>query len=190
VGLSCVGAPYPQEMYLQHSPTVLVSFALPFLVRRWQVSEAAFSCLVAFFFLHTLGARYIYSNVPYDEWAAALWGRDISSTFGWRRNHFDRLVHLAFGLLWARPIFDVAVRHLHIPRRVAFFTVLELVLAASALYEIFEWGLTIVMSPQDAEEYNGQQGDMWDAQKDMALALLGTCLALPWLSASRRRAVA
>ena len=51
------------------------------------------------------------------------------------------------------------------------------------LYELFEWGLTMVLSPQDAAAYNGQQGDMWDAHMDMLLATLGALAAWP-----RRRA--
>lgn len=48
----------------------------------------------------------------------------------------------------------------------------------SALYEIFEWGLTFALSPEDAGAYNGEQGDAWDAQKDMALALAGAAVGL------------
>lgn len=44
----------------------------------------------------------------------------------------------------------------------------------SMIYELFEWLLTIVMTPDAADNYNGQQGDMWDAQKDMAMALVGS----------------
>jgi putative membrane protein len=186
---SCIGAPYPEEMYLQHSPTVFVLFALPLAARRWALSNAAFGCIVAFMLLHTLGARYIYSNVPYDDWATALLGVELSTTFGFGRNHYDRLVHFAFGLLWARPVWEVSVRRLGIPRRVAYYTAVEFLLAFSALYELFEWGLTMVLSPQDASEYNGQQGDLWDAQKDVSLALAGALLGLAVLLAlgSRRR---
>jgi len=186
--LASLRAPYPEEMYLQHSPTLLMLVALPLLQRRWPLSDAAFACLVAFFLLHTLGARYIYSNVPYDRWATALLGHDLSRTFGWNRNHYDRLVHFAFGLLWARPVYEVSVRHLGIPRRVAFYTVVEFLLAFSALYELFEWGLTMVLSPQDANEYNGQQGDIWDAQKDVSFALVGALLGtLVLISRGRSR---
>lgn len=45
------------------------------------------------------------------------------------------------------------------------------------IYEMFEWLITVVMSPATADSYNGQQGDMWDAQKDMALALIGSTIA-------------
>jgi putative membrane protein len=48
----------------------------------------------------------------------------------------------------------------------------------SMIYELFEWTLTIVMTSEEADYYNGQQGDMWDAQKDMALAMLGSTIML------------
>ncbi len=183
--LACLRPPYPEEMYLQHSPTVALLIALPLLSRRWPLSHAAFGCLVAFMLLHTLGARYNYSNVPYDRWAATWLGHDLTSAFGWSRNHYDRLVHFAFGLLWARPVGEISVRHLGIPRRVAWLSAVAFLLAFSALYELFEWGLTIVLSPQDAGEYNGQQGDLWDAQKDMALALVGALIGV--VAPGRRR---
>lgn len=177
---SCIGAPYPEQMYLQHIPTVLALSALWFGTKRFPLSNAAFACLVAFLLLHILGARYIYSYVPYDRWARALFGADLTSTFGFRRNHFDRLVHFAFGLLWVLPVREVCERWFGVPRRFARYTAFEFVLAFSLLYELFEWGLTMVLSPQDAAAYNGQQGDMWDAHKDMSLALLGALLGSAW----------
>lgn len=190
VVLASLRPPYPEEMFLQHSPTLILLIVLPLLSRRWPISDAAFACLVAFMLIHTLGARYIYSNVPYDRGFSAVFGRDLSSTFGWSRNHYDRLVHFSFGLLWARPVFEVSIRHLGIPRRVAYYTTVEFLLAFSALYELFEWSLTMVLSPQDAGEYNGQQGDMWDAQKDVSLALAGALLGVIVLLIRSRRAVA
>ena len=187
VVLACLRPPYPEEMYLQHSPTIALLIALPLLSRRWPLSNAAFGCLIAFMLLHTLGGRYNYSNVPYDRWATAWLGHDLSSALGWSRNHYDRLVHFAFGLLWAHPLFEISVRYLGLPRRVAVYTVVASVLAFSSLYEIFEWGLTVVLSPQDAGEYNGQQGDWWDAQKDMALALAGALLGVVTLMTRRTR---
>ena len=187
VVLASIRAPYPEEMYLQHSPTILVLIALPLTQRRWPISNGAFGCLVAFFLLHTLGARYIYSNVPYDRWLESLLGHDLSGSLGWSRNHYDRLVHFGFGLLWARPVYEISVRHLGIPRRVAFYTVVEFLLAFSALYELFEWALTMVLSPQDASDYNGQQGDIWDAHKDVSFALVGALLATIVLAVRSRR---
>ena len=57
---------------------------------------------------------------------------------------------------------------------VAIFMAWLMVQTGSMIYELFEWLLTMVMSSDVADNYNGQQGDMWDAQKDMALALVGS----------------
>jgi putative membrane protein len=60
--------------------------------------------------------------------------------------------------------------------------------AVSALYEIFEWLITIVLAPGMADEYNGQQGDVWDSQKDMAIALVGAFVVSLWMLVRRVRA--
>jgi putative membrane protein len=175
--LSCIGAPYPEQMYLQHIPTVVALVAPAVLSRRYPLSNSAFTCLIVFLMFHILGARYIYSYVPYDRWLKALIGTDPTSIFRFQRNHYDRVVHFVFGLLWVLPVWEVCVRYFKVPRRFAFYVAFEFVLAFSALYELFEWGLTMVLSPNDADAYNGQQGDLWDAHKDMAFAMLGSLVA-------------
>lgn len=109
----------------------------------------------------------------------------LSEHFGWTRNQYDRLVHFAFGALSVVPVAEVARRWGGLSARGAAVAVLGWVLAISCLYEIFEWLLTIVAAGETADRYNGQQGDIWDAQKDMALAALGAILVLPLMSRSR-----
>ena len=173
-----IDQPYPEIALLQHIPTMLLIVASPWLLRRWPMSTASVACIVAFMALHTLGGRYAYSNVPYDEWARALTGTGLSDAFGWSRNHYDRLVHFAFGALSVIPVAEIARRWGGLGARGAALTVLAWVLAISCLYEIFEWLLTIVAAGETADRYNGQQGDIWDAQKDMALATLGAILVM------------
>ncbi len=176
--LAQIEQPYPEIALLQHIPTMLLLIAAPALLRRWPLSTPALACIVAFMALHTLGGRYAYSSVPYDDWARALTGTSLSDAFGWARNHYDRLVHFAFGALSVIPVAEIARRWGGLSHRGAALTVLAWVLATSCLYEIFEWLLTIVAAGETADRYNGQQGDIWDAQKDMALASLGAILVL------------
>ena len=173
-----IDQPYPEIALLQHIPTMMLIVTAPLLLRRWPLSTAAVACIVAFMALHTLGGRYAYSNVPYDDWVRTLTGTSLSDAFGWTRNHYDRLVHFAFGALSVVPVAEIARRWGGLSRRGAAFTVLGWVLAISCLYEIFEWLLTIVAAGETADRYNGQQGDIWDAQKDMALATLGAILVM------------
>ena len=180
-----VAQPYPEIALLQHIPTLVFLLASPWLLRRWPLSTASLACIALFLALHTLGGRYAYSNVPYDDWARELSGTTLSDAMGWTRNHYDRLVHFAFGGLSVVPVAEIARRRGGLGPRGAALTVLAWVLAISCLYEIFEWLLTIVAAGETADRYNGQQGDIWDAQKDMALATLGAILLLPVLRRSR-----
>lgn len=184
---SGIGAPFPDQMALQHVPTVFFLVAWPILARRHPLSNSAVTCLAAFAALHILGARYIYSYVPYDDWSRRLLGFELTSRFGFRRNHFDRLVHFAFGALWVRPVWEIVTRYFRVPRRFAYYAAFEFVLAFSMLYELVEWGLSVILAGADANAYNGQQGDIWDAQKDMSLALLGASLALLVMVSARSK---
>ena len=180
--LANVRQPYPDIAPLQHILTVMLILAAPLLLRRWPLSDGSVACVLAFFLLHTLAGRYTYSNVPYDAWGHALLGVSIDQALGLVRNDFDRIVHLSFGLFAIRPFAEAARRYGGMGRKGAIVSGLLFVGAVSALYEIFEWLLTIVLAPGMADEYNGQQGDMWDSQKDMAIALLGGAIvAVPML---------
>jgi len=175
--LANIAQPYPDVAPLQHIPTVVLLLVAPSLLRRWPLSDGAVGAGIGFMLIHTLAGRYTYSNVPYDAWSHFLTGHTVSETFGLARNEFDRLVHLMFGVL-AVPLYaEAAQRHTGASRRAALWNALLFVGAVSAAYEIFEWLLTIVVAPEMAADYNGQQGDPWDAQKDMAMALIGAVLA-------------
>ncbi|MEA3014044.1 MAG: putative rane protein [Sphingomonadales bacterium] len=182
-----VRQPFPAVAPLHHIPTLLLLVAAPFLLRRWPLSNAAVGCVFLFFVLHTIGGRYTYTNVPYDALAQALTGHTISEVFGFTRNHYDRLVHLAYGLLAVLPVSEALRRHGGLSRRLSLYVAVESVLAVSLLYELFEWLLALTMAGPAAEAYNGQQGDMWDAQKDMALALFGALISATVLRLRRVR---
>jgi putative membrane protein len=186
--LAQVNQPFPEAAPLHHIPTLLLLLASPFLLRRWPLSNLSVGFIALFFALHTIGGRYTYSNVPYDELARALTGRTISETFGFTRNHYDRLVHFSYGLLAVAPVSEALRRHGGLGARIALYIAVESVLAVSMLYELFEWQLAVTMQGPLADAYNGQQGDIWDSQKDMALAAIGAVIAALTLRLRRGRA--
>ncbi|MCB4861660.1 DUF2238 domain-containing protein [Sphingobium sp. PNB] len=181
-----VDQPYPELAPLQHGPTALLILVSPWLLRRWPLSNGSMACVLLFLLLHTLGGRYIYSYVPYDIWARAISGHDISGTFGLARNGYDRLVHFAFGALLTAPFAEAARRHGVMRTGWSLVFAFVSVGFVGAVYEIFEWLLSVVAAGQTADWYNGQQGDMWDPQKDMAAAQIGSVLALVWLLSTRQ----
>lgn len=176
--VSCINPPYLQFLLMQHVPTVLVTVALGWFSNRYVVSRASFTSIIVFLSLHTLGARYLYSYVPYDEWTELLFGRSVSEMFGWQRNHYDRLVHFSYGLLLAVPIQEFERRYLKLSATLSAVLAVECILATSAIYEILEWLVAIVCAPDWAESFLGQQGDIFDAHKDMALATTGALISI------------
>src|SRR5688572_565246 len=103
--------------------------------RRRRLTNVSYTLIFLFLVLHEIGAHYTYSLVPYDSWFSALTGTPASEWFGWRRNHYDRLIHFAYGLL----IFPICAELLSrvAPVRGTWGLVLPLafILAQSALYE-------------------------------------------------------
>jgi putative membrane protein len=185
VVLANVDQPYPELAPLQHVPTVLLALTAPLLLRRWPLSTGSVASIWLFLLLHTLGGRYIYSYVPYDDWSRALTGQTLSDLVGWSRNHYDRFIHFAFGLLWTLPVREALVRRHGVTPSLGLFMGFAFVALIGALYEIFEWALTIAVAADMADSYNGQQGDPWDPQKDMAMAQIGSVAAILWAKVKR-----
>lgn len=179
---SFISPPYPAELILQHIPTGIGLALLTVAIFFWKPSSLSVGCLLAFLWLHLIGARWIYSMVPYDDWTRWLTGTALSETMNWERNHYDRLVHFASGVLFVFPASEMLQRSAGMRPRAAAMVAISIVLAIGAVYEIAEWQLAVTLSPSQAEAYNGQQGDVWDPQKDMALAWLGSLIAagLAW----------
>lgn len=146
--------------------------------RRFLLSAGASLQLCGFLVLHQVGAHYTYSQVPYDEAWQALTGVRLDEALGLKRNHYDRLVHFAYGLLLARPVREVVQGLSGLRGWRSAYVALEFVLASSAGYELMEWLGADLLAGAAAEAFVGAQGDPWDAQKDMALAFLGALLSL------------
>jgi putative membrane protein len=146
--------------------------------KRLPLSRISYTFIFLFLCLHTIGAHYTYSLVPYDAWCEALTGRTLASFTGWERNHFDRLVHFSYGLLLAYPAREVFLRVADVRGFWGYFLPLDVVMATSMLYELIEWGAATVFGGDLGTAYLGTQGDPWDAHKDMALATVGAIAAM------------
>jgi putative membrane protein len=186
-GLTCIKPPYPADFTLEHIPTVVAIVTLVYLEQTVGISRFSYVLIIAFFLLHVLGARYLYSKVPYDDWSRTLLGVTITDTFGFHRNHYDRFVHFAFGALISIPAYRFLVRWHKLPPLWAAAVSLTFIMAIGSLYEMAEWGVAMIFAPDTADRYNGQQGDLWDAQRDTLLAMVGALLALGGALLFRRR---
>ena len=167
---------YPSYM-LHQVGTVLMLIALFYCLKKFGLTLSSFVLYLAFLVVHVLAAHYLYSYVPYNEWAIQYLHFDLNAAMGWTRNMFDRFVHFFFGLFlypFFYRLFQVWLPSLK--PKTLFILVIQFVMASSLFYEWIEWWIAIGLSPEEAENYNGQQGDMWDAHKDMFLATIGAII--------------
>jgi putative membrane protein len=170
-----VAPSFRQDWLLEN---LLVFAALPLLVltyRRLRFSNFAYTCLFVFFVLHEIGAHYTYSEVPWREWLAVL-GIGDGDLAG--RNHYDRFVHFAYGLLLMPATVELITARMA-PRGLWLWLMPVLfIMSHSVIYELIEWLAALRFGGDLGVAYLGTQGDAWDAQKDMALATLGAVTGL------------
>jgi putative membrane protein len=168
---------------------LVLAAAIAFLWWRKKLEFSRLSSTLIFIFLcvHEVGAHYTYSEVPYDKWAEALIGTTITEIFGFSRNHFDRLEHFFYGALLAYPMREAYIRTQMLKGRMTYTIPITITLAFSAMYEIFEWWAALIAGGDLGVAYLGTQGDVWDAQKDMALAGFGSLLAMTAAFLNHRR---
>lgn len=138
--------------------------------RIFQFSLRSYILITIFLTLHLIGAHYTYAKVPF--------GFYLSEIFDLNRNHFDRIVHFSFGLLLTYPIREILLRSAKLKGFFSYYLPIDVVLAFSGFFEIIECLVALLVSPELGDAYLGTQGDIWDAQKDMAIATLGSVVAM------------
>jgi len=169
---------YFQDWFLEN---LLVFATVPALVgtyRRFRFSNWSYFLVTVFLVLHVVGAHYTYSEVPLGNWLRD--GCHLS------RNHYDRVVHFTFGLFIAYPLWEILVRAGRVRSGWSYVITIQAVLAWSGFFEVVEAIVAWLVSPELGAAYNGIQGDIWDAQKDMSLALTGAIICMTVIAISNK----
>jgi putative membrane protein len=161
---------YRHDWLLENILVLVLVPAGLLVVRYFRLSNLSYTLITLFLILHIIGAHYTYEKVPF--------GGVVSAAFGAERNHYDRLVHFSFGFLLAYPVREMFLRIASVRGFWGYMLPLDVTLSCSAVFEIFEWLVAAVVNPQAGLAYLGSQGDIWDAQKDMALAGLGALITM------------
>ena len=162
--------PFDRITWWLESLPVFIGLPILWLSRRsFPLTRLVYYFLFAHAVLLLVGAHYTYARVPLGFW--------MQDWFELTRNNYDRLGHIAQGVVPALVARELFIRRQIVkPGRWLFFLVLCFCLAFSAFYELIEWW-TAVFGGDGSIEFLGVQGDIWDAQWDMLLALLGAIAA-------------
>jgi putative membrane protein len=170
-----------RDWLLENILAVLLVGTLLATYRIFPFSDLAYVLMTLFLTLHAIGAHYTYAQVPLGDW--------MKEALELERNHFDRIAHLAFGLLLTYPIRELLVRKAHVQRSWTYVIPVVTLLALSGFFEIIESWVAQIVSPELGDAYLGTQGDIWDAQKDMTAAFSGALLSMGFTAvwSARRR---
>ncbi|MFO7541956.1 MAG: DUF2238 domain-containing protein [Thiobacillus sp.] len=181
VGLSVLAliasgiAPFDRLTWVMETLPVMVGVPLLMATRRrFPLTPLVYRLLFIHGLVLLLGGAYTYARVPLGFW--------MQEAFDLARNHYDRLGHLAQGFIPAMLTREILLRKT--PLRPGGWLVLlttSVVLAFSASYELIEWWAALAIGA-DADAFLATQGDVWDTQWDMFMALLGALMAQTWLS--------
>ena len=164
-------SPYDRLTWLMEVlPVMVVLPVLGFTWRRFPLSTLLYVAIFAHALVLIGGGTYTYARVPL--------GFQLQEWFELSRNPYDKIGHFMQGFVPALAAREILIRGAWVrgPRMLAFLVVC-VVLAISASYELIEWAAALILG-QGAEEFLGTQGDPWDTQSDMFMALLGACTAL------------
>ncbi len=155
---------------MENTLVVIFLSILIFSYKGFKFSDLTYIFIFVYLCLHIYGAKHTYALNPFGFWL-----KDILHL---ERNPYDRIVHFSFGFMLAYPMRDFFFNKMQFPNWVCWVLPVEITLSFSCLYELIEWAVADVFFPEQGADYLGSQGDIWDAQKDMFLAFVGSMLIL------------
>lgn len=156
--------------WLEALPAALLFLALIATHRQFPLTRITTWAIYALLLMMVVGAHYTYSGVPPFDW--------LKEQFDLSRNHYDRVSHVLQGVTVALFAREVTRRTIEVRRSATLFALIILAtLGVSAGCELVEW-LAAEFFGDGAQEFLGMQGDVWDAQKDMGLALIGAFVTI------------
>jgi len=160
--------------FLEASPAIVGGIALVLLYRRFRFTTLVYVLILLHAIILMVGGHYTYAEMPLFSW--------LRDEFALARNYYDRVGHIAQGFVPAMMAREILLRFTPLVRgRWLFFLVVCFCLAFSAFYELVEWWVAVA-SGSAADAFLATQGDVWDTQWDMFLALCGSIAAQMLLS--------
>lgn len=160
---------FPHDWLLENYLVFIFVPIILLLGRYFKLSNVSYTLLTLFLILHIIGSHYTYEHVPF--------GYTLEHWFGESRNMYDRLVHFSCGLLLFYPIREMFMRLAKVRGLWSYIFPIDLLGSFSAIYEIIEWQAAKNVDPLSGIAFLGSQGDIWDAQKDMFMAIIGALIA-------------
>lgn len=176
-------APFDRITWVMEvAPVLIAAPILALTYNRFPLTRLLYILIAVHAVVLIVGGAYTYARVPAGDW--------VKEMFSLHRNPYDKLGHFMQGFVPAMIAREILLRGKYVVHRgMAAFLCVCVSMAVSAVYELIEWWAALVMG-QGADEFLGTQGDQWDTQSDMFMALIGAITALVLLSRIHDRQIA
>jgi putative membrane protein len=160
-----------REDWIIENLLVVICISILIITIKWHnFSDLSYLCIFLFVMLHVYGAFYAYTQNQFGNWLQIryhLW-----------RNPYDRIVHFSFGFFMAYPFRELLINKFRVPTKVSWLYPIEIAFSLGTIFELIEWGVSEFTTKETGETYVATQGDIWDAQKDIAMAAVGAATSM------------
>jgi len=170
-----------QDWIIENLLVVICLFILVTTKKWHRFSDLSYLCIFVFVMLHLYGAFYAYTQNALGSW--------LQNRFHLWRNPYDRIVHFSFGLFMAYPFRELLINKFRMSSRASWLLPIEIAFSFGTIFELIEWGVSVVTTKETGETYVATQGDVWDAHKDILLAATGAavCMMITYIYNLKKR---
>ena len=159
-----------KDWWMENILVMIFCAALAVSQKRFLFTNTSLVFIFLFLLLHLYGARMAYTQNEL--------GLFLKNTFHLSRNPYDRIVHFSFGFLMVYPLCDYLIYHYQLSKKHLFLITNMIIFSLATIFELIEWGVAAFTDSSTGETYVATQGDPWDAQKDIILAVIGSVVFL------------
>lgn len=171
---------YRNVWFYENILTVLFVGFLILTYKKFRFSNFSYTLLFLFMILHVIGSYYSYAEMPLFDL--------IKELFNLSRNHYDRIIHFLFGLIFFFPVYEFISRKFNIRGSFGFLLAFFIITAFKGIFEIIEWLYVLATNSNMiiVSNYLGEQGDNWDAQKDMLFGIIGSVISWMYIGIKKK----
>jgi putative membrane protein len=154
-----------KDWFIENILVFIILIGLIFTYKKNRFTTISYICILAFAILHIYGAQYAYTQNPLGKW--------LQSSFHLLRNPYDRIVHFSFGFCLLIPIKEILVKQFAAKEKYLNVLTINVILSLATIFELIEWTVAELTTKETGETYVATQGDVWDAHKDIIMAVIG-----------------
>jgi putative membrane protein len=167
-----------QDWFIENILVFIYAIYATVTFKKFKFTNTSYLCIFLFLLLHVYGAMYAYTQNPVGEY--------FQNNYQLQRNPYDRIVHFSFGFLLAYPLYDILKNKLQVKGKWQYLLPVNIIATLATVFELIEWTVAALTTKETGETYVATQGDVWDAHKDIVLAIVAVAAVMILLYFTQR----